>query len=257
MHRIRIIWPGTRSIETVSAPLNRVPQDNEIRQTAVYYITDDKLFPAITTSSRTKAQDGTHRILIHHAKENYTEDQLRDRSREFGEPDSWLWGTATITISRDLDSAQAVWEGANTDRYDGKGQCAIFSQGLFKAHERDVITRWKREQARFKQSLRESGGNCCVISGEKTPAALEAAHIVEVPNGGMEAPDNGILLRADIHRLYDARLFRIAQNGTIISISNELSGYYRELLQDKTISDEIVNRIKEALAKRARLQEGG
>jgi putative restriction endonuclease len=43
----------------------------------------------------------------------------------------------------------------------------------------------------------------CALSGERTLPILEAAHIRPVAAGGQHAADNGILLRTDIHRLYD------------------------------------------------------
>lgn len=43
----------------------------------------------------------------------------------------------------------------------------------------------------------------CSLSGERTLPILEAAHIRPVSEGGQHSPNNGILLRTDIHRLFD------------------------------------------------------
>jgi putative restriction endonuclease len=43
----------------------------------------------------------------------------------------------------------------------------------------------------------------CAITGEKALPALEAAHIRPYGNGGEHRLDNGILLRADVHHLFD------------------------------------------------------
>jgi len=44
----------------------------------------------------------------------------------------------------------------------------------------------------------------CVVSGDHSLPALEAAHVRPYAGVGAHALSNGLLLRADIHRLYDA-----------------------------------------------------
>lgn len=49
----------------------------------------------------------------------------------------------------------------------------------------------------------------CVMSGETMAEILEAAHIVPVKEGGEDSIENAIMLRTDVHRLYDHGMFRI------------------------------------------------
>ena len=49
-----------------------------------------------------------------------------------------------------------------------------------------------------------SAYGACAVSGEHSLPALEAAHVRPYADGGAHALPNGLLLRADIHRLYDA-----------------------------------------------------
>ena len=44
----------------------------------------------------------------------------------------------------------------------------------------------------------------CAVTGEKALPALEAAHIRGVAEGGRHLVENGLLLRSDVHRLFDA-----------------------------------------------------
>jgi putative restriction endonuclease len=44
----------------------------------------------------------------------------------------------------------------------------------------------------------------CAVTGERTLPALEAAHIRPYANGGEHAASNGILMRRDVHSLFDA-----------------------------------------------------
>ena len=43
----------------------------------------------------------------------------------------------------------------------------------------------------------------CAISGERTLPALDAAHIRPFADGGQHEASNGILMRRDIHSLFD------------------------------------------------------
>jgi|HubBroStandDraft_6_1064221.scaffolds.fasta_scaffold1813619_1 hypothetical protein len=44
----------------------------------------------------------------------------------------------------------------------------------------------------------------CVVTHERTLPALEAAHIRPYGEGGEHEPSNGLLLRRDLHSLFDA-----------------------------------------------------
>ena len=56
----------------------------------------------------------------------------------------------------------------------------------------------------------------CAISGERTYPVLEAAHIVPVSRGGHHAAENGLLLRSDIHKLFDRGYVTIRPNGEFV-----------------------------------------
>ena len=43
----------------------------------------------------------------------------------------------------------------------------------------------------------------CAITGDKIRPVLQAAHIKPLPSGGEHRLDNGLLLRSDVHTLYD------------------------------------------------------
>ena len=58
-------------------------------------------------------------------------------------------------------------------------------------------------QGTFRIAITSAYG-ACAVSGEHSLPALEAAHVRPYADGGVHALPNGLLLRADIHRLYDA-----------------------------------------------------
>ncbi len=44
----------------------------------------------------------------------------------------------------------------------------------------------------------------CAVTGDKIRPVLQAAHIRPLPAGGEHRLDNGLLLRSDVHALYDS-----------------------------------------------------
>jgi len=58
-------------------------------------------------------------------------------------------------------------------------------------------------QGLFSFAVRDAYGNACAVTQEHSRPVLEAAHIRPYASGGMHRVDNGLLLRSDLHRLYD------------------------------------------------------
>lgn len=61
-------------------------------------------------------------------------------------------------------------------------------------------------QSSFRVLVTDAYQRRCAITGESTLMALEAAHIVPYSGEGGHEVRNGLLLRADFHRLFDAGL---------------------------------------------------
>lgn len=59
-------------------------------------------------------------------------------------------------------------------------------------------------QASFRILVTDAFARRCAVTGERTLPALEAAHIRPYADGGGHDPGNGLLLRRDIHALFDA-----------------------------------------------------
>jgi len=107
---------------------------------------------------------------------------------------------------------------------------------------------WRREAA-FRNRILQADNKKCTLTSETTPEVLDAAHIVPVADDGGDAPCNGITLRTDLHRLFDARprLFTFDTCGRVVDVAEQLSPYYRDLLQDKRLPDTTLERVRETL----------
>ncbi|WP_026122463.1 HNH endonuclease [Nocardiopsis halotolerans] len=65
------------------------------------------------------------------------------------------------------------------------------------------ITRRRLGQEAFKLALLDAYEGRCAVTGQRVRPVLEAAHIHPVSEGGLHRLDNGLLLRSDVHRLFD------------------------------------------------------
>lgn len=61
----------------------------------------------------------------------------------------------------------------------------------------------RRGQGEFRLLITDIYKRRCAVTLERTLPALEAAHIRPYSDGGNHKPQNGLLLRRDIHRLFD------------------------------------------------------
>lgn len=98
--------------------------------------------------------------------------------------------------------------------------------------ERQWLSRLARPgQAAFRAKLLDLYGGCA-LTGCKTLMALEAAHVRTVAGRGSDAVDNGILLRADLHKLFDANLLAINPGTGVVHLADLCHADYAELLSD-------------------------
>jgi len=68
---------------------------------------------------------------------------------------------------------------------------------------REVLSKVRLGQNSFRLQLTDAYGRKCSITGEKTLPVLEAAHIKPYSKSGPHLLSNGLVLRADIHKLFD------------------------------------------------------
>ena len=66
-----------------------------------------------------------------------------------------------------------------------------------------TLMRQRLGQGAFRLAITDGYGRRCAVSGEKTLPILDAAHIHSYRDGGGHEVSNGLLLRTDIHRLFD------------------------------------------------------
>ena len=94
----------------------------------------------------------------------------------------------------------------------------------------------RRGQPEFRSALLEAYGGRCAISGCDAEAALEACHIRPYMGPHTNALSNGLLLRADLHTLFDLGLLAVETTSMRVIVAPELKGTTYSVLVDKSVS---------------------
>jgi putative restriction endonuclease len=125
----------------------------------------------------------------------------------FFSPNDWIeqpkdWGKQTV-------------QGAGYDLTQGEGkrvwdQCLLQSSSALASalvvgprFGAPVEVRPRLGQGTFRIAVLDAYGRACAVTGEHSLPVLEAAHIRPYTEGGAHDPRNGLLLRSDLHRLFD------------------------------------------------------
>lgn len=102
----------------------------------------------------------------------------------------------------------------------------VTSEPTEKRVVREILAR--RGQPRFRNDLLDVYDGCCCVSGCKVVELLEAAHIDPHSDGGDYSLHNGLLLRSDIHTLFDQYLFAIDEYNRIKVSKKLLDSEYKK-----------------------------
>lgn len=98
---------------------------------------------------------------------------------------------------------------------------------------RSILAR--RGQQKFRDALLDAYGARCAITGSPVVAVLEAAHIMPYRGEHTNSIDNGLLLRADIHTLYDLNLITICPETRTVRVSTALANTGYEKLHGEKL----------------------
>ncbi|RWA71906.1 HNH endonuclease [Mesorhizobium sp.] len=125
-----------------------------------------------------------------------------DERRWFPPPPSWSRNIVSFTsYGTDTGEGAALWE-AVQDALGPADSLNEFAESQSRFGEPALI-RPRLGQGAFRLLVTDLYGRRCAITKERTLPALEAAHIRPYAEGGEHSPNNGILMRRDIHSLFD------------------------------------------------------
>ena len=155
------------------------------------------------------------------------------------------WGTNTIVLKQGDRDGHCEWLRAGATEIE-EAPWEAFDLGAGRARP-GYRYRGSKREAWFRAIILACDDSRCVLTDEATTKALEAAHLIPAANGENDMPFNGITLRADLHRLFDAGLFTFASDGQV-GVAPELSTAYRQLLRNRRLPPSALERVGATLA---------
>lgn len=137
-------------------------------------------------------------------------------------------GVQFITPVREAESQITGWT-INAEGDEVVGYRTL-GNNTYEQDAQDEVERTKHQaeisgrpgQTKFSELIRRNYGGKCAITGCKTAAALQAAHVKTIDGADSNACGNGILLRSDIHALLDAFQITFKVDGTRLEVSRYL-----------------------------------
>ena len=97
----------------------------------------------------------------------------------------------------------------------------IGSSDIEGGHHQQTV-RVRKGQSRFRAQLLTKYGEVCAFSGPTTRHALDAAHLYSYASVSEHHSCGGMLIRKDLHRLFDLGLLRVDPDALVIHIHEEI-----------------------------------
>lgn len=101
-----------------------------------------------------------------------------------------------------------------------ENQFALHDEGA-SMYGAPILTKVRLGQGAFRVLITDAYNRKCAISGEKTLPVLEAAHIKPFAKAGPHFISNALLLRSDLHKLFDTGYITITKN-LKVEVSNRI-----------------------------------
>lgn len=140
-----------------------------------------------------------------------------------------LPATATKNMEYGPHQRQVIVIEAEYPEFDPKGQDDARARVL-----REVVQR--RGQQKFRKALIAAYGGRCAITGCSVLPLLEAAHITPYLGPDTNAVTNGLLLRADIHTLWDLGLMAVDPSTKRVWVSPEVNDPTYDALSGRSVT---------------------
>ncbi len=233
-HGIVIHWDCAD--EYVQLDIAALLAGKEIRTTSEWWPNERRMVTYNTTSELRKIGNNEAEITLFYDHSSNTHIRFEDA----------CWGKSVIRVHESASDGVATWYDNDDKDQNGNALWKRLPSGLFKEAKREYYSRLQREQDIFRAALL-AFDRCCVISKEPMTEVLEAAHIIPSKMRGAEVVGNGIILRSDVHRLYDSGCFVIDPFGKLIVV-REVSEHYGSMLAGAQLPEQTVQRVSVALA---------
>ena len=126
------------------------------------------------------------------------------READWFDPPDWKQNIQTGASYRlDTAAGRLLWSHAEQAMAGANPEPVFAVSEAQRKYGSPVLMHPRLGQGSFQAAVFDAYGRRCSITGEKVVPTLEAAHIRPYGRGGEHRIDNGLLLRRDIHALFD------------------------------------------------------
>jgi putative restriction endonuclease len=142
------------------------------------------------------------------------------------------WGRSIVqgkSYDTESEVGQSIWRQveARLEKYlfiepkdVGKSQL-LLEEPQSPAYGKSILTKVRLGQGAFRVLVTDAYKRRCAITGEKTLPVLEAAHIKPYALSGPHFISNGLLMRSDIHKLFDMGYITVTHD-LKVEVSNRI-----------------------------------
>lgn len=122
------------------------------------------------------------------------------------------------TYSTDMSEGARLWAEveARLEHYNIVAKSFVTDSAAKERYGREQLVQPRLGQGAFRVLVTEAYSRKCAITGEKTLPVLDASHIKPYSKGGPHAVSNGLLLRQDLHTLFDRGYMTITEDYKIV-----------------------------------------
>ncbi len=145
------------------------------------------------------------------------------------QPSDWPWrNLRPMRYDLGIGEGKRVWDHCLPAAVAvGLPEAPVGGDPLAERYGDAVLVRPRLGQGAFRLAVTAAYGRACAMTGEHSLPALESAHIRPFAEGGPHDLSNGLLLRSDIHRLFDKGYVTVRPDYSI-----DVSGLLREHFQN-------------------------
>lgn len=173
---------------------------------------------------------------------------ILDRIDEDRSPRAWIMTpTEQLEVERLIEafgSAKAAAKvSAELEHLSPLDRALVEDKELVAAAEEErklAITKARPGQQKFRDEAMRRHDGRCVVTGLRVETVLEAAHVIpHTGNPAFEVPENSLILRRDIHALFDAGLIGIHPASGRLKVSPALNDTAYRKLEGKEIDHKL------------------
>jgi hypothetical protein len=161
----------------------------------------------------------------------FNEEKLQQLQQKYGSIDQFVEERFGVAVANHYIPMVEI-EQARLDEDWSKAPASTDDEDLRKRVFREIVHR--QGQPAFRRKLISAYGGRCAITDCPVESVLEAAHIVAYNGEQSNIVTNGLLLRADIHTLYDLGLINVNPQ-FVVEIASSVAGTGYDKLNGKKI----------------------